>query len=335
MDDSIAKPSQAHVETAEDAERGAIASSRARGTVQLLDEDSNTIILIPTPSPDPKDPLNLPDWHKYAIIIIVAVYGAMSVMCTSALGAVFPVVQELYPPEQATHATDLLTHPTLFMGIGNLVAMPLSVAIGRRPVFLATLAVLLASGIWCANATSLTSHIAGRDIYSLAPMMIQEIHFLHQRGRRLSWFVGIENTIVAAMFVATTYIVPNLGLAWWYGIITIINGLTLIATYFFVVETKFDRPKDAQEGEVHLKLDEDGNLDSEGKVRSVFRVTTARHHVLDPEKYGPKTWRDSLTIFHFKPDWSALWTFYKETGQGLILPTIFWLVLRNGAFLGA
>lgn len=87
------------------------------------------------------------------------------------------------------------------MGIGNLISMPLCVAIGRRPVFLGTLVLCVASSIWCANAKSLNSHIAGRDIFSLAagqsealaPMIVQEIFFLHERGRAIAWFVGIEN----------------------------------------------------------------------------------------------------------------------------------------------
>lgn len=147
------------------------------------------------------DPLNLPQWHKFTIVFIVAVYGAFSVLCTSALGAVAPVLMHMYPPEDAARVTDLLTYPTLFMGIGNLFSMPLCVAIGRRPVFLATLVLCIASSIWCANAKTLSSHIAGRNVFSLAagqsealaPMIVQEIFFLHERGRGLAWFVGIEN----------------------------------------------------------------------------------------------------------------------------------------------
>ncbi len=64
---------------------------RAVGTVQLIDR--NEIVLIPTPSPDPRgkviakflkikikstantlypDPLNLPQWRKWAITIILS-----------------------------------------------------------------------------------------------------------------------------------------------------------------------------------------------------------------------------------------------------------------------
>ncbi|KAH6637830.1 major facilitator superfamily transporter [Boeremia exigua] len=315
---------------------------RARGTVKLLDD--NTVILIPTPSPDPKDPLNLPKWHKFTIVFIVAVYGAFSVLCTSALGAVAPVLIHLYPPEDAERATDLLTYPTLFMGIGNLISMPLCEAIGRRPVFLATLVLCIASSIWCANAKTLSSHIAGRNVFSLAagqsealaPMIVQEIFFLHERGRGLAWFVGIENVIVAVMFYATTVIIPNpqLGLKWWYGIIAIINAALLTLAYVFLYESKYNRPSDAESGEVHLRFNDNGEVDKQGQQEAIFRVTTAQTHRIDEGTWGPRTWKHSLKLISNKPNWWATVRFYKETGQGLLIPTLLWLLLLNGAYLG-
>ena len=161
----------------------------------------------------------------------------------------------MYAPSDYARATDLLTFPTLFMGIGNLLSMPLCVALGRRPVFLFSLLVLVVSGIWCAaGVENLSAHIAGRDIFSLAagqsealaPMMVQEIHFLHERGTKLAWFVAVQTVGTAAMFVATTYLVPSWGLKWWYGIMTIVSGVVLILSFFFVVETRYNRPNDAE-----------------------------------------------------------------------------------------
>ncbi|KAH6657043.1 major facilitator superfamily domain-containing protein [Truncatella angustata] len=332
-------PETETIETVDTGRTPHVPDAPGAGTVRLLDE--NNVVLIPTPSPDPKDPLNLPPWRKFMIIFIVGLYSAFAVATTSGLGAVYPEVMTAYPGQE-TRATGLLTYPTLFMGIGNLVAMPLCVAIGRRPVFLLSMALLVASGVWCACSTSLTSHIAGRNIFSmaagqseaLAPMMIQEIHFLHERGSRIAWFVGVQTVGTAAFFVATVYIVPAIGIGWWYGIITIINAVVLVLAFIFVVETKFDRPQDASHGEVHLHLDENGELIAKGGEELIFRVTTAQNHILQPEKFGARTWRNDWKIFHCKPDWHACILFYKDTALGLCLPTVFWLLLLNGAFLG-
>lgn len=87
-------------------------------------------------------------------------------LLTSAMGSIFIDVKASY--DNDPRATDLMTYPTLFMGIGNLIAMPLAMAIGRRPIFLASALLLVIGSIWCATSTSLGSHIAGRDLMSLA-----------------------------------------------------------------------------------------------------------------------------------------------------------------------
>ncbi|KAF4340770.1 HOL1 [Fusarium beomiforme] len=315
-------------------------SHDASGTVNLYQD--GTVVLVPTPSPDPKDPLNLPVWRKYMIILLVGFYSGISVLGTSGLGSVAPELYAIYHNDSPKRISDLLTYPTLFMGIGNLLSMPLANAIGRRPVFLLSLLLLTVSGIWCACSKSLTSHIAGRNIFSLAagqsealaPLIVQEVHFLHQHGVKLSYFVGVQNTLTAALFTATTYIVPSIGLPWWYGIMSIINGCTMVMSILFLAETRYDRPEDATEGAVHLKLDKNGNVASEGTNEVLYQVTTRQGVVLQPEKFGERTWRDDIKLFHGRADWKSLVMFYKDVGISLILPPIFWIFILNGAFLG-
>lgn len=134
------------------------------------------------------------------LVVIVGLYSAIVVAACSGLGAVRPQLETIYPG-QGKKIDDLLTFPTLFMALGNLFSMALCQAVGRRPVFLATLLLLVITAIWCAASISnVDSHIAGRNFLSvaagqseaLAPMMIQEVHFVHQRGDRVAWFVAIR-----------------------------------------------------------------------------------------------------------------------------------------------
>lgn len=220
--------------------------------------------------------------------------------------------------------------------------MPLAMTIGRRPVFIFTMILLVASGIGCALSPNLSAHIAFRDIMSLAagqsealcPMVVQEIYFLHERGRQIAWFVFIENVICGIFFITSTYLVEAKGWRWWYGVYTVINAAVLVLTYFLFTETMYNRPNDAVDGAVHLDFNDKGELDSEGQNHRVIRVTTAENHVLEPERFGPRTWGQDLKIFSIKPDWSILKTFYKDLLKGLAIPTILWLLLLNGSFLG-
>ncbi|KAJ5701951.1 MFS general substrate transporter [Penicillium malachiteum] len=101
---------------------------RITGTVNLIEDGE--IILIPQPTADPHDPLNLPEWHKWLILVIVAL--------------------------------------SFYVGLGNLIAMPIEDAIGRCPVYLASNVILIVSAIWCSYSGSLNSHIGGRDFMALA-----------------------------------------------------------------------------------------------------------------------------------------------------------------------
>lgn len=64
--------------------------------------------------------------------------------------------------------TALMTYPSLFMGIGNLIGMPFAIGIGRRVVFLASTAILVVTAILCAFAKSYEWHLAARMAMGLA-----------------------------------------------------------------------------------------------------------------------------------------------------------------------
>ncbi len=228
------------------------------------------------------------------------------------------------------------------MGLGNLIGMPLALAAGRRPVFLFATILLVATGIWCACSTNLESHLAGRHLMSLAagqsealiPMMVQEIHFLHERGTKLGWVSAMQTLGTAAFFLAQNYLVADLGWRWWYGLFTIINGATLIVGFFLVCETGYKRPNDAVNGEVHLQLNKNGDIEQDGDVHKLVRVTTAYGNVLDAVKYSPRTWRKDLRLAPMEKDWSQIVQFLKHLLQGLCIPSITWILLLNGAYLG-
>jgi MFS family permease len=131
--------------------------------------------------------------------------------------------------------------------------------------------VLVIGGIWCAFSQSLGSHIAGRDVMSLAagqsealaPMIHQEIFFLHESGRKLSWFIFIENIGTGVFFIVSTYMTAAWGWRWCkslllnkameyvvdmragYGFFAIMNGALLVISFVFVSETFYEKRDDA------------------------------------------------------------------------------------------
>ena len=139
------------------------------------------------------------------------------------------------------------------MGVGNLLAIPVAHAVGRRPVYLLSTVVLAFGCLWCAKSTSLTSHIIGRDIMSIAsgnaealcPIIVQELFYLHERGKVIAWFCALQTLGTASLIVATSYLANDLGWRWWYGVFGCVNGAIALLSFFFVIETKYHRTTEA------------------------------------------------------------------------------------------
>ena len=112
-----------------------------------------------------------------------------------------------------------MTFPTLFMGIGNIIGMPLALAVGRRPVFLLSCIVLVIACILCATQKSYEWHLAARMILGLAagqsealcPLMVQETFYLHERGKYQMIFSAAGNIITTIFTLITSYIAKGIG----------------------------------------------------------------------------------------------------------------------------
>ena len=74
---------------------------------------------------------------------------------------------------------------TLHRGVGNLVGMPVAIALGRRSVMLAATTILIIGAFLCAISTSLNMHMAARMLIGLAagqsesvvPLIVQVMSF--------------------------------------------------------------------------------------------------------------------------------------------------------------
>lgn len=152
---------------------------------------------VPMPTPDPKDPLNLPEWRKWASIITLSVFGALALSAEAIVGALVPIFVLEYAgidpkilgqidlsslsftapggkpadPLQLLNSlggppiskVDLIsTLPILVNGLASYILVPLSIAYGRRPVILFAGVMAWAGGLWAGFSTSLNSHIVAR-----------------------------------------------------------------------------------------------------------------------------------------------------------------------------
>lgn len=102
--------------------------------------------------------------------------------------------------------------------------MPLAMSIGRRPVYLLSCVILVVAAMGAAYVKTYNQHLAVRMVLGLAagqsealvPMMIQEIHFLHERSTFLMWQSAIQTIISAVYIIFASPIAGKIGPGSWY-----------------------------------------------------------------------------------------------------------------------
>lgn len=104
----------------------------------------------------------------------------------------------------------LASLPLLMNGIASYFLVPLSIAVGRRPVLLVVGVLAWAGGFWASYSTSLPSHLAARAfqglgagaVEALIPLIVQDMMFIHQRNKAISLISAGQGLFVVSLGVA-------------------------------------------------------------------------------------------------------------------------------------
>lgn len=216
-------------------------SEQVVGTTQLY--EGNLLHYVPMPSADPKDPLNLPTWRKWAAVISLSFFGALALASEFIIAALVPVFVLEYsgldPKLLATLDLNALSPggginlnpfqllaglggppvykvallaslPLLMNGLASYFLVPMSIALGRRPVLLFVGVMAWAGGFWASYSTSLPSHLAARAfqglgagaVEALIPLIVQDMMFIHQRNKAISLISAGQGLFVVSLGVA-------------------------------------------------------------------------------------------------------------------------------------
>ncbi|KAH6689821.1 major facilitator superfamily domain-containing protein [Plectosphaerella plurivora] len=335
------------------------------GTEALFDGTATltvdgVVVLIPTPSVDPRDPLNLPWWRKVFLLIILTTYAVSGLALVTSLGALIVYMQEDYIAAGVTpqQLSNLFTYPNLFLGIGNIVSMPLAVSIGRRPVILGSTVMLFVSCVICATNTGYHSHLAGRMVaafsaaqcQALVLLIIQDVFFLHQRARVIQCYSSAEITFNSALVIAASYMADSVGWRSAYWLFGALSCLSMVFTFLFVPETFYERPIQAYMGNTPMDPSSQALETStttkpyhlpESAVEELHRsssssqcLTTADGRPLDLETFQPRTWKSDLTILTHKVRPSEFLRCLRQIGIVFLFPHVLWVAINNGIFQG-
>ncbi|OQO10068.1 hypothetical protein B0A48_04424 [Cryoendolithus antarcticus] len=322
-------------ELAEDEING-LKQTATMGTVTI--NDTEELMLVPQPSADPRDPLNMPKWRKILFVVLLSIFSSAGLSMVSGFGGLLGFYIPGYVEKGATYAdiTALMTYPSMFMGVGNLISMPLALAIGRRPVYLGSCMILILGGCLCAYAKDYNHHlwlrmligIGAGNSEALVPMMIQEVHFIHERSQCLMWQVAMQTIVSAILNIFASPIAGAVGTTAWYLIGVGLSAAVLIVSIFFVPEKKYVRDLSAYGQSAELIA---GHIDEKFEPKP---MRMSERPALDTVRYQPRTLRSDMRLFVNKPDWSEGFYALKNTFQIMLFPNVFWIFCLNGFTLG-
>lgn len=151
-----------------------------------------TIILEPQPDDSANDPLNWPSWRRDAALLSLGFYCMVGGGITPLIAAGFDDVAHEFgvPHEEVALTTGLYM---MGLGLGSVIFSPTAILWGKRPVYLFSSILFIATSLWAGWANSFGSLIAARVFQGIAVSPVEclpsatiaEIFFLHERAYRI------------------------------------------------------------------------------------------------------------------------------------------------------
>ncbi|POR39623.1 Putative MFS-type transporter [Tolypocladium paradoxum] len=238
---------------------------RTLGNVRLMHHDTKALILVPTPTSDPDDPLNWPKWQKYYIATVLCTTMAMCNFL--AAGPTIAIVQtalDFFPDAMANNTlmtsaipkvAYFFTTTALLQGTGNLLWVPMANKWGRRPVYILSYLIYFVTAVWLIFDKSYARFLAARILMgfgagaaeTIAPISIADIFFLHERGTIMSAYTCFLSVGVAAGLIISGLITIGHNWRTIYVVGAALVGFVLLLVMFTFPETAY--PRERRSGE--------------------------------------------------------------------------------------
>lgn len=308
------------------------------GTVRHRHEHTNEIILVPAPSADPNDPLNWsqPFKHYMAFVICLAMFMC-NLLAAGPTIAMVETAQDFFPNwmqmglvAAISKTAYFFTSTALLQGTGNLIWMPLVNKYGRRPVYVISYSIYLVCAIWAACTYSYGSFLAARILMgfgsgaaeTMAPVLIADIFFLHERGFIMAMYSAALVCGVSGGIIIDGLITINHPWRYIYYVAIALIGSTLLIAFFTFPETSYQR---------NIEIYSDGTAASYGeKTVAGSHVEAAEQNPI-PKK---KTYIQRLRVFSGTYTKESFWRLFIRPFALILLPPVLWCALVQSVTIG-
>lgn len=236
----------------------------------------------------------------------------------------------------------IATVPFLGNGVASYFLVPLSIAMGRRPVLLVSALTACLGGLWAGLSADLDSHIVARAVSGLGagavdallPLIVSDLVFIHERNKAMSTIFASRAVFITALGAAAPYIAANYDWRWIYFITSGLGLAAWILLIAFLPETRWKRSK-AELCEFLLCLPK--------HYRHSDMLFVAGHSLyplspdesrpeLDLVNFTPRTMWTNLGVFQFGFQWKDAYISILNTLRTTLFPNVIWCVLLNSIF---
>lgn len=233
------------------------------GTIPLV--ESKEIILSPTASSHPDDPLNWSQKRKLLSMFCMMLYVTSICVPSASIFSVFiPISQNTgLPLATMNQGTGYMF---LFFGLGCIIVHPLSLKFGKRPIYLVSVLGTALVQLWGPKVNSsgawigskIIQGLLGASVESLCEVTVSDIWFEHERGRWIGvyGFALMFSSNIAPVFAG--FITQKKGWRWvlYWG--SIFDAVSFIILFLFFEETNFNRQEYVQS--LQVSEEEEGEV---------------------------------------------------------------------------
>ncbi|KAK0660583.1 Protein HOL1 [Lasiodiplodia hormozganensis] len=318
------------------------------GSLRLRHHETNEIILIPTPSDDPNDPLNWSRSYRYylAILLSLAIFFSNFLAAGPTVSMVAITTDFFGPPgptfeAHIAKASYFFTTTALLQGMSNLIWMPLIVKFGRRPIYVISFVLYTACAAWAGGATSYGSELTARILMgagagaseTLAPLTISDIFFLHERGTVMAIYTCFLGAGVGGGILVCGLVSISLDWRYGYWIAVALIGVATVLIILTFPETEYERPPaSASDSDSFKELEYRKGSGGTGISVEARIETVSPAHTQTP---APKrSFVKSLRLFSGIHTRETLWKLFWRPCVMLVLPPILWATLVMSVTIG-